>query len=183
MTVALEVGEWSAARPGRTLPPGKTRYPFYRKLGGPQGRSGRAENLVPTGIRSRTVQSIVSRHTDWATHPQSCQYLKYYLNICFKILRNPPLKYQNIPNPGQELNRAPLSSKLGAKIAAPSFSILATAAWDPKKLISFITSLVLKILCTSNDTGTVDMRTTRAKQQHRTQYVISPIRRQLRPLT
>jgi len=23
-------GEWSAARPGRTLPPGKTRYPFYR---------------------------------------------------------------------------------------------------------------------------------------------------------
>jgi len=23
-------GEWSAARPARTLPPGKTRYPFYR---------------------------------------------------------------------------------------------------------------------------------------------------------
>jgi len=43
-------GEWSAARPGRTLPPGKTRYPFYRRLGGTQGRSGRAENLVPTGI-------------------------------------------------------------------------------------------------------------------------------------
>jgi len=49
MTVALEGGEWSAARPGRTLPPEKTRYPFYRRLGGPQGRSGRAENLVPTG--------------------------------------------------------------------------------------------------------------------------------------
>jgi hypothetical protein len=26
-----------------------TRYPIYRRLGGPQGRSGRAENLVPTG--------------------------------------------------------------------------------------------------------------------------------------
>ena len=51
-------GEWSAARPGRTLPPGKTRYPFYRRLGGPQGRSGRAENPVPTGIRSRTVQPV-----------------------------------------------------------------------------------------------------------------------------
>jgi len=50
MTVALEGVEWSAARPGHTLPPGKTRYPFYRRLGGPQGRSGRAENLVPTGI-------------------------------------------------------------------------------------------------------------------------------------
>ena len=49
MTAALEGSEWSAARPGRTLPPGKTRCPFYRRLGGPQGRSGRAENLVHTG--------------------------------------------------------------------------------------------------------------------------------------
>ena len=48
----------TAARPGRTLPPGKTRYPFYRRLSGPQGRSGRAENLVPTGIRSQTVQPV-----------------------------------------------------------------------------------------------------------------------------
>ena len=47
MTAALEVGEWSAARPGRTLPPGKTRYPFYSRLGGPQGRSGRAEKSRP----------------------------------------------------------------------------------------------------------------------------------------
>jgi len=42
----------------RTLPPGKSRYPFYRRLGGPQGRSGRPEILVPTGIRSRTVQPV-----------------------------------------------------------------------------------------------------------------------------
>ena len=56
MTAALEGGEWSTARIGRTLPPGKTRYPLYRRLGGPQGRSGQAENLVPTGIRSRIVQ-------------------------------------------------------------------------------------------------------------------------------
>jgi hypothetical protein len=69
MTAALEGGEWSAARPDRTLPPGKNRYPFYRRLGGPQGRSGRTENLVPTGIRSRTVQPVVSRCTDWATRP------------------------------------------------------------------------------------------------------------------
>ena len=58
MTAALEGGEWSAARLDRTLPPRKTRYPFYRRLGGPQGRSGSAENLVPTGIRSRTVQPV-----------------------------------------------------------------------------------------------------------------------------
>ena len=36
LTSALEVGEGSASRPGRTLPPGKTRYLFYRRLGGPQ---------------------------------------------------------------------------------------------------------------------------------------------------
>ena len=58
MTAALERGEWSAARPDRTLPPGETRYPFYRRLGGPQGRSGQVENLIPTGIRSRTVQPV-----------------------------------------------------------------------------------------------------------------------------
>ena len=45
---ALEGCECSAARPGRTLPPGNTRYPLYRRLGGPQSRSGRGENLVPT---------------------------------------------------------------------------------------------------------------------------------------
>ena len=47
MTAPLEGGEWSAARPGRTLLPGKTRYPFYRRLGGPQGRSGRTEKSHP----------------------------------------------------------------------------------------------------------------------------------------
>ena len=69
MTAALEGDEWSALCPGRTLPPGKTQYPFYRRLGGPQGRSGWAENLIPIRIRSRTVQPIVSRYTDWATWP------------------------------------------------------------------------------------------------------------------
>jgi len=77
MTAALEGGEWSAARPGRTLPPGKTRYPLYRRLGGPHGQSGQAENLVPTGIRFRTVQSVVSRYTDRATRPIGCLYYLY----------------------------------------------------------------------------------------------------------
>jgi len=30
--------------------PGKTQYPFYRRLGGPQGRSGRAEISSPQGF-------------------------------------------------------------------------------------------------------------------------------------
>jgi len=39
MTATLEGGEWSVAHSDRTLPLGKTRYPLYRRLGGPQGRS------------------------------------------------------------------------------------------------------------------------------------------------
>jgi len=53
--VAVEGGEWSAACPSHTLPPGKTRYPLYRRLGGPQGQSGRAGNLTPLGFDPRTV--------------------------------------------------------------------------------------------------------------------------------
>jgi hypothetical protein len=71
MSTALEGCEWSEARPSRTLPPEKTQYPIYRRLGGPQGRCGLAEDLVPTGIRSRTVQPLVSRYTDWATGPMN----------------------------------------------------------------------------------------------------------------
>ena len=58
MTAELEGGEWSAARPGRTLPSGKTQYPLYRRLGGPQGQYGRAENLAPPGFDPRTVQPV-----------------------------------------------------------------------------------------------------------------------------
>jgi hypothetical protein len=35
------------------VPPGKTQYPLYRTLGGPQDRSGRVRKISPpTGIRS-----------------------------------------------------------------------------------------------------------------------------------
>ena len=61
---ALEWGEWSAARPDCTLPPGKTQYPFYRRLSGSKGKSGQAENLIPSGIRSWSVQPIVICYTD-----------------------------------------------------------------------------------------------------------------------
>ena len=59
-------GEGSVSLPGRTLPPGKTLYPLYRRLGGPQGRSGRVENLTPPGFDPWTVHPVVSRYTDWA---------------------------------------------------------------------------------------------------------------------
>jgi len=43
-------------RPGRSLPPGKTRYPLYRRLGGPHGRSGQVRKISPPlGFGPRTV--------------------------------------------------------------------------------------------------------------------------------
>ena len=70
MTTAREGGEGSASRPGRSLPQGKTRYPLYRRLGGPQGRSGQVRKISPPpGFDPRTVQPVASRYTDWATRP------------------------------------------------------------------------------------------------------------------
>ena len=69
-TSALEEGEGSASRPRRTLPPGETRYPFYRRLDGPQGRSGQVRTISPPlGFDPRTVQPVGSRYTDYATQP------------------------------------------------------------------------------------------------------------------
>jgi hypothetical protein len=66
----LEGGEGSASRPGRSLPPEKTRFPLYRRLGGPQGRSGQARKiLLPPGFDPRTVQPVARCYTDWATWP------------------------------------------------------------------------------------------------------------------
>ena len=109
MTAALEGGEWLAARPDRTLPPGKTRYPFYWRLGGPQGRSGRAENLVPTGIRSRAVQPAVSRYTDWATRPTLLLHLVGYLYYyTFLILDGG--QCMHLPSAIQTMNRTHVSA-------------------------------------------------------------------------
>ena len=49
------------------LPPGKTRFPLYRRLGEPQGRSERVQKISPQpGFDPRTVQPVASRYTDWA---------------------------------------------------------------------------------------------------------------------
>ena len=67
---ALEGGERSASCPGRNLPTGKTRYPLYRRLGGPQGRSGEVRKISPPpGFDPRTVRPVSSRYTDYATRP------------------------------------------------------------------------------------------------------------------
>jgi len=47
------------------LPPGKTRYPLYRRLVGPPGWSGRMRKISPPPrFDPRTVQPAASRYTD-----------------------------------------------------------------------------------------------------------------------
>jgi hypothetical protein len=49
------------------LLPGKTLYPLHRRLGGLQGRSGRARKFSPPpGFQPQTFQAVASRYTDRA---------------------------------------------------------------------------------------------------------------------
>ena len=71
MTAALEGGEGSASRPGRSLPPGKDPVPIAQEAGWALGPvwTG-AKNLAsPPGFDPRTVQPVSSRYTDYATRP------------------------------------------------------------------------------------------------------------------
>ena len=50
------------------LPPGKTRYLLYRKLGGPQLWSGQVRKIsLSPGLDPRTFQPVACRYTDYAT--------------------------------------------------------------------------------------------------------------------
>jgi hypothetical protein len=59
---------WVVNSTPRPLYPEKqTWYPLYRRLSGPQGRSGRLRKISPPpGFDPRTVQPVVSRCTDYA---------------------------------------------------------------------------------------------------------------------
>jgi hypothetical protein len=61
LTSALDGGGWSTPRLGR-FTPGKTPYPLYRRLGGPQSRSAQVRKTSPpAGFEFRTVPSVASR--------------------------------------------------------------------------------------------------------------------------
>jgi len=67
LTSVLGWGGWSTPHPGHfTLR--KTRNPLYRRLGGPQERSGRVRKISPQpGLDRRTIQPVASPYTDWPT--------------------------------------------------------------------------------------------------------------------
>ena len=57
-------GGWSTPRPGRFTPGKDTRFPLYRRLGGPQGRSGRVRKIsLPPGFDPRIAKPVASRHS------------------------------------------------------------------------------------------------------------------------
>jgi hypothetical protein len=54
------------------LPPGKTRYPLYKRLGGLQGQSVQAQKFSPRpGFQPQTVRPVASRYTDRTIPGQS----------------------------------------------------------------------------------------------------------------
>jgi len=67
LTSLLDGGGWSTPRRGRFTPWKEIRYPSYKRLGGPQARSGRVRKISPTPeFDPRTVQPVASRYTDYA---------------------------------------------------------------------------------------------------------------------
>jgi hypothetical protein len=87
MTMALEGSEGSASRPGHSLPPGKTQYPLYRRLGVPQGRSGQVRKIsLPTGNQSpdRPARSSVAIPTELPS-PQK-RFIKCIKCVCLWAL-------------------------------------------------------------------------------------------------
>jgi hypothetical protein len=61
------MGVWSQPHDPAASTPGKYPLPIVQETGWDPGPVWTGEeNLVPTGIRSQTVQPVVSRYTDWA---------------------------------------------------------------------------------------------------------------------
>jgi hypothetical protein len=58
--------DWVGGRQARTvLPPGKTRYPLYRRLDELQGRSRRVRKIsLSPGFDPRSTRPVANRYTD-----------------------------------------------------------------------------------------------------------------------
>ena len=78
------------------LTPGKDQVPILQEAGWATGRSGRAENLVPTGIRSRIFFQPVAQSLYRLSYPAHYYYYYYYyyyyfckgsgLQVCFGFI-------------------------------------------------------------------------------------------------
>jgi hypothetical protein len=66
------------------LPPWiETQCPLYRRLGGPQGRSGRVRKISPPpGFDPRTVQPVASRYIDYTIPAHSVNGCEHLSILC-----------------------------------------------------------------------------------------------------
>jgi len=70
--------------PPAALPAGTTRYKLCRRLGGPNGRSGRLRKTSPPpGFDPRSVQLVASRYTNCEARPtiQTVDWLRLGVSI------------------------------------------------------------------------------------------------------
>ena len=94
LTSALDGVGGQRHAPG-ALPPVKTRYPLYSRLGGPQGRSGRARKISPpAGIRSpdRPVRS------EWPRVPNRNFRDFIFFNVDIKRRKFPSFSCNSVAN-------------------------------------------------------------------------------------
>ena len=75
LTQALVGGGCLTPRPGRFTPGKQTRYPLYRRLGGPKGRSGRVRKISPhresipgTSPQQADIPTEISRSIEGSRH-------------------------------------------------------------------------------------------------------------------
>jgi len=61
-------------------PKKKTWYPLYRRVDGPQGRSGQVQTISrPPGLDPQTIQPVASHYADWAVLDHAVISSQYYI--------------------------------------------------------------------------------------------------------
>jgi hypothetical protein len=68
------------------LPPGMTRYPLYRRLGRPQGRSALVLKISTPGFDPRTIQLVASHYSDYAIPAPVFTHLMNFLTQPKKLI-------------------------------------------------------------------------------------------------
>jgi hypothetical protein len=99
LTSALD-GVGGQGHASAALPLGENRYPLYRRLGRPQGRSGQVrKNPDSTGIRylDRSARSVVAIPTELSRPPANCKYGNTVLSAL--ICTHSKNIYQHITSP------------------------------------------------------------------------------------
>jgi len=81
MTAALEGGEWSAARPGRTLPPGMGPVPIVQEAGWAPGSAW-------TGGKSRPYRNSILDRTARSQSLYRLSYQAHIINNSYNVYQN-----------------------------------------------------------------------------------------------